>query len=263
MRTHTQTRRRSARAASRPACFTVVATWLACAAGCASLAPQRGAAAAPDSRRSASATTRENWSGPEYKIHPPDEIVVHAHDAPELDQVRATVRSDGKIVLPLVGEIDAGGATVGELAIRIQAVLENFYVEPEVRVFVSEYRSPQYFVFGDVLAPGAFTLRGDDTLWSAVARAKPSSRAAAWQVRWIRPAARAASGPSASGASSARETVLLDLDALWDGRAMPPSVRLAPGDILEVRVLSENGVAEASSNSAPFDLASLFSAGPR
>jgi polysaccharide export outer membrane protein len=54
----------------------------------------------------------------EYRIAPGDVLAVSVWDQKDLDQV-VTVRPDGKISLPLVGEVEAGGLTAGDLASRL------------------------------------------------------------------------------------------------------------------------------------------------
>ena len=81
------------------------------------------------------------------------------------------VRSDGKISLPLVGEMQAGGQTPRQLEQEIAKRLQNFISEPEVTVIVTESKSQKINILGMVSRPGTFLLTGSTTVLDAVAMA--------------------------------------------------------------------------------------------
>ena len=81
------------------------------------------------------------------------------------------VRPDGKISLPLVGEIQASGLTPlelqNDLATRLKAYIEN----PEVTVIVSDPRSHQFNIVGEVAKPGTYPLSESMTVLDGIAAA--------------------------------------------------------------------------------------------
>lgn len=79
------------------------------------------------------------------------------------------VRPDGKITLPLVGEVEVAGRTPSQVADGVGAALSPFVREPKVAVIVREVNSPRIFVLGEVARPGAHLLRGRVTLLQALA----------------------------------------------------------------------------------------------
>lgn len=81
------------------------------------------------------------------------------------------VRSDGKISLPLVGEVQATGQTPAKLEQEIAARLKNFISEPEVTVIVQQINSQKFNVLGMVNKPGSFVLTGSTTVLDALALA--------------------------------------------------------------------------------------------
>jgi polysaccharide biosynthesis/export protein len=82
-----------------------------------------------------------------------------------------TVRSDGKISLPLVGEMQAAGKTPKQLQEEIRTKLAGYIADPEVTLVVQEVRSHHYNVLGQVQHPGSFILTSSTTVLDAIAQA--------------------------------------------------------------------------------------------
>jgi len=81
------------------------------------------------------------------------------------------VRSDGKISLPLAGEIQAAGRTPLALEREIAGKLQNYISEPEVTVMVTQINSQKFNILGQVARPGAFSLTNAPTVLDAIALA--------------------------------------------------------------------------------------------
>jgi polysaccharide export outer membrane protein len=81
------------------------------------------------------------------------------------------VRSDGKISLPLVGELHAAGETPAKLEQDIAARLKNYISEPEVTVIVQQINSQKINILGMVNKPGSYVLAGSMTVLDAIAQA--------------------------------------------------------------------------------------------
>lgn len=82
-----------------------------------------------------------------------------------------TVRSDGKISLPLVGELQADGKTPKHLEEEIRSKLTAFISDPEVTLIVQEVRSHRFNVLGQVQHPGSYVLASSTTVLDAIALA--------------------------------------------------------------------------------------------
>jgi polysaccharide export outer membrane protein len=82
-----------------------------------------------------------------------------------------TVRSDGKISLPLAGELQAEGKTPKQLQEEIRSKLSGFISEPEVTLVVQEIRSHRFNVLGQVQHPGSYVLTSSTTVLDAIALA--------------------------------------------------------------------------------------------
>ncbi len=78
------------------------------------------------------------------------------------------IRPDGKISLPLIGDVQAAGLTPNELKDSIKVLLRRFKKTPEVSVIVREINSLTVFLIGEILRPGKIQLRSETTLLQAI-----------------------------------------------------------------------------------------------
>ncbi|HEX4031079.1 MAG TPA: polysaccharide biosynthesis/export family protein [Terracidiphilus sp.] len=116
-------------------------------------------------------------SGPASKAHD-STFVIGADDVlaisvwKEPDVSRSiVVRSDGKISLPLAGEIVAAGQTPLQLEQEITARLKNYITDPQVTVIVQQINSQKFNILGQVTKPGAYPLSAAATIVDAIAAA--------------------------------------------------------------------------------------------
>ena len=82
-----------------------------------------------------------------------------------------TVRPDGKISVPLIGEIAAAGLTPEKLSESIAQGLQKVMVHPEVTVGVERVNSKKYYIQGEVNKPGSYPLVIDTTVLEALVNA--------------------------------------------------------------------------------------------
>lgn len=81
------------------------------------------------------------------------------------------VRPDGKISMPLAGEIEADGITPDQLKNRIVNALSHYLNRPEVMLEVRQVNSKRCYISGEVNRPGAFTVIGPITVLEAISNA--------------------------------------------------------------------------------------------
>lgn len=112
-------------------------------------------------------TTAHNDS---YIIGNDDVLSINVWKEPDVSRT-LPVRSDGKISLPLAGELQASGQTPHQLEMAIAAKLKNFIDEPEVTVIVTEIKSQNFNILGEVNKPGTYALSGAGTVLDAIALA--------------------------------------------------------------------------------------------
>jgi len=105
-----------------------------------------------------------------YKIGPEDILLVRVWREPELSGPLA-VRPDGRITLPLIGEVEAAGVTPEQLTANIGKALSKFINRPEVLVSVQAVHSKKFLVSGEVYRPGAYPLVTPVTVMEAIVQA--------------------------------------------------------------------------------------------
>lgn len=81
------------------------------------------------------------------------------------------VRPDGKISMPLVGEVQAAGRTPLQLEQDISEKLKSFITEPQVTVMVQQINSEKFNILGQVAKPGTYSLAVAKTIVDAIAAA--------------------------------------------------------------------------------------------
>jgi polysaccharide biosynthesis/export protein len=99
-----------------------------------------------------------------------DVLAINVWKEPDISR-SIPVRSDGKISLPLVGEIQAAGETPLKLEQDIATRLKNYIEEPEVTVIVQQINSEKFNILGMVGKPGTYPLVGSATVLDAIALA--------------------------------------------------------------------------------------------
>lgn len=105
-----------------------------------------------------------------FVIGPDDVLAVSVWKEPDISR-SVPVRSDGKITLPLVGELQAGGLTPRQLQTEIATRLESYISEPEVTVMVQEVRSQRFNILGQVAKPGSYLISNQAKVLDAIALA--------------------------------------------------------------------------------------------
>ena len=106
----------------------------------------------------------------DYLIGPGDVIQISVWKETELTR-DVTVRYDGKISLPLLGDVPAAGRTPQQIASDLETRLARFVASPQVTVGVSQPHSKRIFVVGQVAHAGVFPLLGPTTFLQALALA--------------------------------------------------------------------------------------------
>lgn len=99
-----------------------------------------------------------------------DVLAISVWKEPELTK-SVPVRSDGKISLPLIGEIEATGKTPLQLESEISTRLKNYITAPEVTVIVEQINSKKFNIMGEVAKPGSYSLGLPLTIVDAIALA--------------------------------------------------------------------------------------------
>ena len=108
-----------------------------------------------------------------YVIGAEDEIAINVFENQGFNVPLETVRPDGKITMPLIGELDAAGKTPEQLKAEITDVLATNYMNqpPHVSVIVVKVLSKNYYLNGEVNKPGKYPLVVPTTVMQALVNA--------------------------------------------------------------------------------------------
>lgn len=99
-----------------------------------------------------------------------DLLAINVWKEPDISR-SIPVRLDGRISLPLVGELQAAGRTPLQLEQDIAGKLRSYLAEPEVTVMVQEIHSEKFNILGQVVKPGSYSLTQANTVLDAIAAA--------------------------------------------------------------------------------------------
>ena len=136
----------------------------AAAAALAAFLPRGLSAADPPSRADTSPVSGE------YRLGAGDKLRIEVYKDAQVSQ-SVQIRPDGKITLPLVGDIEATEKTPLELRDQITNSLREYITNPVVTVIVVEALSAQVFVTGEVAKSGPVPIHGPLNVVQALAMA--------------------------------------------------------------------------------------------
>lgn len=169
-------------------------------------------------------------TAPAYRVSRGDELTLRFIYTPELN-INAVVRSDGRISLPLIGDLLVQGMTVQQLTELVQQTLAEQVKRPQVVINIAGTGSQRVFVGGEVSRPGVQPLVGPLTALQAVMAAEGLRDTAA-------PAEALVLRRGAPGSPS--EVLRVDLAGLMAGRDGAQDPLLMPYDVV---VVPRSGIA--------------------
>ena len=108
-------------------------------------------------------------SSKDFLLGPEDVLDIVIWKNEDLSQKGVVIRPDGKVSMPLIGEVQASGRTANQLASQISARLKEYKDNPVVTVGVKEVNSYYVYVLGEVSKPGKYQLKSHATVLQAVA----------------------------------------------------------------------------------------------
>ena len=105
----------------------------------------------------------------DFLLGPEDVLDITVWKNDDLSQKAVVVRPDGKISMPLIGEVMASGRTANQLASQIAVRLKEYKDNPTVTVSVKEVNSYYVYILGEVTKSGKYQLKSRATVLQAVA----------------------------------------------------------------------------------------------
>ena len=107
----------------------------------------------------------------DYVVGEGDVISIKVYENDDLSTT-ARVTYEGKISVPLLGQVLVKDMTVSEIGEKISKLLKDGYiVDPQVSIFIKEYRSRKAVILGQVNKPGIYELREDTSLLELISKA--------------------------------------------------------------------------------------------
>lgn len=106
----------------------------------------------------------------EYRLGNGDVLQISAWGEPQLSQ-RVMVRPDGKISMPLIGDVKVGDMTTDDAAKVLTEQLSRYLKHPQITILVAEVHSKLVYVTGEVQRPGAYPLLAPTNVVQLIARA--------------------------------------------------------------------------------------------
>ncbi|SHI12751.1 polysaccharide biosynthesis/export family protein [Desulfofustis glycolicus] len=107
----------------------------------------------------------------DYLVGPGDVLDITVYDNDDL-KTKVRVGTDGTIIMPLLGQVSVDALTVPQISDKITALLADGYlVNPQVNVFVEEFRSKKVVILGRVRNPGLVELSGPISFLELVSKA--------------------------------------------------------------------------------------------
>jgi polysaccharide export outer membrane protein len=161
---------------------------------------------------------------PDYVIGAGDVLQIFVWKEAELTR-EVTVRVDGKITLPLLGDVEAAGHTPVELAEQMQTALGRFLSSPRVTVGVNQAKSTRFYVLGQVAKPGEYPLGPQMTVLQGLALAGGLREFAKGDGIVI---VRHGTPPEK------QRLIPVDYSKIKDGKDISQNVALKPGDTIVV-----------------------------
>jgi polysaccharide biosynthesis/export protein len=134
------------------------------------------------------------------------------------------VRPDGRISLPLVGEVQAAGQTPLQLEREIAGKLRTYIAEPEVTVMVQQINSEKFNILGQVVKPGSYPLTRGTTVLDAIATANGFREFAKQKAIYIL-------RPNSTGAES---RIRFNYKDVIQGKHPEQNIKLEPRDTIVV-----------------------------
>jgi polysaccharide export outer membrane protein len=139
-------------------------------AGSGGSATARTPSTAPAAQNAGASSTQAKPHDNTFVIGNDDVLAINVWKEPDISR-SIPVRSDGKISLPLVGEVQAAGLTPLSLEKEIASRLKNYISEPEVTVMVQQVNSQKFNILGQVVKPGSYMVVNSLTVLDAIALA--------------------------------------------------------------------------------------------
>lgn len=179
-------------------------------------------------------------SSRDYKIGPEDLLEISVFEDEKLNKT-VRVSFQGNINLPLLGVLKVKGLSASELEREIRDLLaEKYFQDPNVSVFIKEYRNQRISIMGAVEKPGVYDVSGQKTILDMLALSGGLKEDAGSLLFLIRPPKSEETTPKKGGEKEMVEeqtkTAVVDLEELLVKGDLNLNLALLHGDIINIPV---------------------------
>lgn len=160
--------------------------------------------------------------GNEYLVGPGDVIKITVYDNEDLTS-KVMVNSDGDIVMPLLGHVEVNDLSIPAITRKITRLLADGYlINPQVNVFIEEYRSKKVVILGKVKNPGLIELSGAISFLELISKAGGLDKDAGETATIKR------------NSNNGNDIILVDLVALIEKGDISQNVQIFDGDTVNI-----------------------------
>jgi len=161
----------------------------------------------------------------DYQIGPGDVLKIEVYDHQDLYTI-ARVGNDGSIIFPLAGRVVVGGLSTSTAALTIAQKLDGDYiVNPQVSVFVEQFKSKKIVIIGEVVKPGLYELSGPTSLLELISLAGGPTKGAGQKATIMR---------VHKDVEQKKETITVDVADLIESGHEAVDVQLKDGDTVTI-----------------------------
>jgi len=176
----------------------------------------------------------------DYRIGPEDLLEISVFEDEKLNKT-VRVSFQGNINLPLLGVLKVKGLTAGELEREIRDLLsEKYFQDPNVSVFIKEYRNQRISIIGAVEKPGVYDVSGQRTVLDLLAISGGLKEDAGQLLFLIRPPKTEEGFPKKveekGSIQEAVKTFIIDLEELLVKGDLSLNLGLLHGDVINIPV---------------------------
>jgi polysaccharide biosynthesis/export protein len=157
-----------------------------------------------------------------------DVVVVNVWENKEFN-TEATIRPDGTITMPLIGDLKAAGETPTSLKTQIKTLLKDYVKSTPgselVTIAVKAWKSYKFTLQGEVGRPGVYSADGFVTVGDAIAMAGGLTRfAKPSEIKIFRP----------DPATKKPREIPLDYSKITSGKRLDMNIWILAGDVISV-----------------------------
>lgn len=187
--------------------------------------------------------------GDAYRIGPKDVLSLTIYAGGEAQQqVKLTVSDEGIINVPFIGPVTAGGLTIPELRrIILEPLAADYFVDPDINLFVEEYNSLRYYITGAVASPGLYKTNTTETLLTLIAKAGGVASGRGDVAYILRKSSDlVVSGEDVENLMTATKPISVNIKQLLDEGDLSRNVALESGDVVYIPLKTELDVAKSN-----------------